>query len=52
MSADGHDGFARHLLIAGPVSLALLVGAARNANGPVVVPLWNGSGYDSDITIG
>jgi hypothetical protein len=50
--AVGHNGFPRHLLIAGPVSLALLVGAAWNANGPVVVPFWNGSGYDSAITIG
>jgi SMODS-associated and fused to various effectors sensor domain len=50
--AVGHDGFPRHLLIAGPVSLALFIGAAWNANGPVIVPLWNGSGYGSAITIG
>jgi hypothetical protein len=50
--AVGHDGLPRHLLIAGPVSLALFVGAAWNANGPISVPLWDGSGYGSPITIG
>jgi hypothetical protein len=48
----GHDGFLRHLLLAGPVSLATLIGAASNANGPVIVPLWNGNGYGSPIIIG
>jgi hypothetical protein len=48
----GHDGFPRHLLIAGPASLGLFVGAAWNAKGPVVVPLLNGSGYSSPVTIG
>jgi len=48
----GHDGFPRHLLLAGPVSLATLIGAAWNANGPIVVPLWNGSGYGSAVTVG
>jgi len=49
--AVGHDGFPRHLLLAGPVSLALLVGAAWNANGPITVPMWDGSGYGSAITV-
>jgi hypothetical protein len=29
-----HDGFPRHLLLAGPVSLTTFIGAAWNANGP------------------
>jgi len=41
-----------HLLLAGPCALAALVGAAANAAGPVIVPLWNGSSYGSAITLG
>jgi hypothetical protein len=50
--AVGHGGSPRHLLLAGPVSLGLFIGAAWNANGPIVVPLWNGSSYGSPITVG
>jgi hypothetical protein len=46
------DGIERHLLLAGPVSLATLVGAASNGNGPVVVPLWTGTHYESAVTVG
>jgi hypothetical protein len=42
----------RHLLIAGPVSLAALVGTKWNANGPIRVPLWNGRAYGSEVTVG
>jgi len=48
----GIDGYPRHLLLAGPVSLATFIGAASNANGPVVVPLWDGCRYTSSVTIG
>jgi hypothetical protein len=48
----GTDGYPRHLLLAGPVSLATFIGAASNANGPVIVPLWDGSRYTSSVTIG
>jgi hypothetical protein len=46
------DGNERHLLLAGPVSLATFIGAGSNGNGPVVVPLWTGTHYESSITIG
>ena len=46
------DGIERHLLLAGPVSLATLIGAASNGNGPVVAPLWTGTHYESSVTVG
>jgi hypothetical protein len=42
----------KHLLLRGPASLALLVGASMNAAGPTVVPLWNGSGYGCPVSVG
>jgi hypothetical protein len=49
VNADGAD---KHLLMAGPCVLAALVGAASNANGPTVVPFWNGREYVSPIRVG
>lgn len=46
------DGFAKHLLMAGPCALATLVGAGSNANGPAIVPFWNGHDYVSPLAIG
>jgi hypothetical protein len=45
-------GAQKHLLLAGPCALAALVGAASNANGPTVVPFWNGRGYASPVAVG
>ena len=41
-----------HFLLAGPNGLATLIGAGSNANGPVVVPFWDGSKYVSPLVIG
>jgi hypothetical protein len=46
------DGADKHLLLAGPVALAVLVGAANNGNGTLTMPLWNGAEYVSPIVIG
>jgi hypothetical protein len=41
-----------HFLLAGPTGLATLIGAGSNANGPVVVPFWDGSRYVSPLVVG
>lgn len=46
------DGFRKHLLIKGPGALAVMLGAAANASGPVTVPFWSGTWYGSPITVG
>jgi hypothetical protein len=45
-------GAEKHLLLAGPTSLAVLIGASSNANGPLVVPFWNGQTFSSPLTVG
>jgi hypothetical protein len=45
-------GAEKHLLLAGPTSLAALIGAGSNANGPLVVPFWNGLTFSSSLTVG
>jgi hypothetical protein len=45
-------GVDKHLLIRGPSSLAVLIGAASNACGPVTIPFWNGARYVSPIVVG
>ena len=45
-------GYETHLLLAGPCALAILVGAAANALGPITTPFWDGSAYVSPITVG
>lgn len=45
-------GAVKHLLIRGPSSLAVLMGAASNACGPVTIPFWNGARYVSPIVVG
>jgi hypothetical protein len=47
-----NDGLHKHLLIKGPVTIAVMLGAASNASGPVTVPFWDGSRYVSPITVG
>lgn len=43
---------AKHLLLLGPVSLAVRIGAAANGTGKTFVPFWNGeAGYDNGILI-
>ncbi|MDX6602998.1 MAG: hypothetical protein QOF13_2200 [Solirubrobacterales bacterium] len=45
-------GREKHLLLRGPASLALLLGASMNAAGTTTVPLWNGSEYRSSLSVG
>lgn len=46
-------GLPRHLLLLGPVSLAVRVGSASNGTGRTFVPFWDGGdGYVGGITIG
>lgn len=45
-------GFRKHLLIKGPEAVAVMLGAASNASGPVTVPFWDGIRYVSPITVG
>jgi len=45
-------GVAKHLLIRGPSSLAVLIGAASNACGPVTAPFWDGARYVSPVAVG
>mgnify|MGYP000847373370 CR=1 FL=1 len=67
LTSDGIRGLARavadairsnqdkphpYLLVAGPASLATLIGAASNANGPVRVPTWNGTRYVDGLIVG
>jgi SMODS-associated and fused to various effectors sensor domain len=47
------NGIEKHLLLLGPVSLAVRVGAAANGTGKTFLPFWDGSaGYTSGIVIG
>jgi len=52
ISSVNARGEETHLLLLGPVALALLTGAAANAAGAIVVPFWNGSEYVSPLLIG
>jgi hypothetical protein len=45
-------GQEKHVLLAGPASLATLIGAAANGDGPVTMPLWNGQTYGAPIVFG
>lgn len=45
-------GQEKHVLLAGPASLATLIGAGANGNGPVTMPLWNGQEYGSALVFG
>jgi hypothetical protein len=42
----------KHLLIRGPTSLAVMLGTACNACGPITLPFWDGTGYVSSVVIG
>jgi len=46
------EGSRKHLLIRGPAALAVMLGAAANASGPVTVPFWSGTWYGPPITVG
>jgi hypothetical protein len=52
LRAANDRGDEKHLLIIGPATLAVLIGAAANACGPVVVPFWDGTTYVSPVVIG
>lgn len=46
-------GVEKHLLLLGPASLAVRIGAAANGTGRTWVPFWDsGAGYTSGVTIG
>ena len=48
----GQESDRPRLLVAGPAGLATLIGAGSNANGPVVMPFWDGHEYVSPLVIG
>lgn len=52
LRAFNDRGLRRHLIIKGPVSVAMMIGAASNACGPVTVPFWDGSQYVSPLQVG
>lgn len=46
-------GKAKHLLLLGPVSLAVRIGASANGTGRTFMPFWDGgAGYDGGVEIG
>jgi hypothetical protein len=46
-------GIPKHLLLLGPASLAVRIGASANGTGKTVIPFWDGdSGYGPAIVIG
>ena len=50
LNAGGVD---KHLLLLGPASLAVRIGAAANGTGETLVPFWDGAaGYQSGVVIG
>ncbi|MGH2716189.1 MAG: SAVED domain-containing protein, partial [Thermoleophilaceae bacterium] len=50
LNADGVD---KHLLLLGPASLAVRIGASANGTGKTFVPFWDGAaGYRSGVVIG
>jgi SMODS-associated and fused to various effectors sensor domain len=50
LNAEGVD---KHLLLLGPASLAVRIGAAANGTGKTFVPFWDGAaGYQSGVVIG
>jgi hypothetical protein len=48
----GQESTRPHFLMAGPNALAALIGAGSNANGPLVMPFWNGTAYVSPLVVG
>jgi len=52
LRAANDRGEHKHLLIVGPATLAMLIGAAANACGAVTVPFWDGTTYVSPVTVG
>jgi hypothetical protein len=53
LSALKNRGIAKHLLLLGPVSLAVRIGASANGTGKTTVPSWDGdTGYGSSVVIG
>lgn len=52
LRAANDRGDEKHLLIIGPATLAILIGAAANACGQSVVPFWDGTTYVSPVTVG
>lgn len=45
-------GMRKHLLMRGPIALAVMCGAESNATGPTTLPFWDGSRYVSPLEVG
>jgi hypothetical protein len=53
LSALNTKAIAKHLLLLGPVSLAVRIGASANGTGKTTIPFWDGgTGYGSAVVIG
>lgn len=46
-----NQGVEKHLIMLGPEALAVFAGAASNASGPVTVPFWDGTQYQSPLVV-
>jgi len=45
-------GLDKHLLMLGPVALAVFAGVAANASGRTTMPFWNGTEYVTPVIVG
>lgn len=53
LSGLSSEGVEKHLLLLGPSSLAVRIGASSNGTGRTTVPFWDGdNGYSSAIVVG
>jgi hypothetical protein len=53
LAALNDRGVEKHLLLLGPASLAVRIGAAANGTGRTWLPFWDGAdGYTSGLAIG
>lgn len=52
LRALNNRGMEKHLLILDSVALAVLVGEAANACGPIAIPFWEGSRYVQPLIVG
>lgn len=53
LAALNADGLAKHLLLLGPASLAVRIGASANGTGKTTIPFWDGgAGYGPAVVIG
>jgi hypothetical protein len=53
LSTLNSEGLAKHLLLLGPASLAVCIGALANGTGKTTVPFWDGgTGYGPVVVLG